>query len=115
RRKIRIAVRGGDDVREDLAGGVQRGFDVRAGAGAETLRELTIPGVARRLGRVGETSPQLIEVPVALELVLIEAAIRLVENFDRPGVVRLAEHLRREHFVDVEAVAAVQLRGGREA
>src|SRR6185295_11672641 len=87
RRKIRIAVRGGDDVREDLAGGVQRGFDVRAGAGAETLRELTIPGVARRLGRVGEPSPQLIEVPVALELVLIEAAIRLVENFDRPGVV----------------------------
>ena len=75
-------------MREDLAGGVQRGFDVRAGAGAETLRELTIPGVARRLGRVGETSPQLIEVPVALELVLIEAAIRLVENFDRRGVVR---------------------------
>src|SRR4051794_12935202 len=56
---------------------------------------------------VRHSTPHAIEMPVTFELVLV-VAIGGIQDWKRPGVVALAEHPRRYHFSDFEAVSVVE-------
>jgi len=76
--------------------------------------EFVLPHLRRGCGIVSQPAPQAVELPVAFELVIVEA-VGGAEDVERLFVVRLAEHLGGQHFVDLEAVAIVHPRGGGEA
>ena len=75
-RKKLVAIAGGDNARKHPTGEMQRVHSIRTGF-AQTLLKLMFPELGRSVWVIGEPAPELIEVPVTFELVIVIPVLRI--------------------------------------